>query len=102
MNFNLPKSACWDQIFGHTPSCHTGTPDSNFRGYNNPGDLAAGESKAIGLRTAQCVEQDVQVANHRENESVMNTDMVGNDALKDRQDRAANDSHIQKARAIST
>src|SRR5271154_1983195 len=41
-------------------SCHTGTPDSNSSGYNTPGDLAAGGSKAIGLRAAQCIEQDVQ------------------------------------------
>src|SRR5580704_3525834 len=32
----------------------------------------------------------------------MNTDTVGYDALDDRQDRAANNSHIQKARATST
>ena len=65
-------------------------------------NLVVGESKAIRLGAAECVEQDVEVANHRQNESVMDTDTIGYDALDDRQDRAANNSHIQKARATST
>jgi hypothetical protein len=32
------------------------------------------------------VEENVKVANHRQNESVMNTDTVGYDSLDDRQD----------------
>src|SRR5258708_3820595 len=56
---------------------------------------------AVWLRSAKCVEQDVQIANHGDEECVMNSDMVGNHALDQRNDRAAHDGHIQNAGTIS-
>jgi hypothetical protein len=52
---------------------------------------------AIRFRSAQSVEQDVQIAEHGEKERVVKSNMVGNHALDDGQDGAAHDGHIQDA-----
>src|SRR6266487_7169480 len=56
---------------------------------------------AVWSRSAQRIEQNVQVANHGDEECVMNSDMVGNYALNQRNDRAAHNSHIQNARTVT-
>src|SRR5437660_8618963 len=56
---------------------------------------------AVWPRSAQRIEQNVQVANHGDEECVMNSDMVGNYALDQRDDRAPDNGHIQNAGTIS-
>ena len=58
-------------------------------------------SLAIWLRSAQSVEQDVQVAEHGEKEGVVKPNTVGNYTLDDRQYCAAHDGHVQDAGAIA-
>ena len=56
---------------------------------------------AIRLRSDQSIVQDVHIADKREYESVVKSQMVGNDSLNYREDRPAHDRHIQDAGTAS-
>jgi hypothetical protein len=56
---------------------------------------------AIGLRSAQSVEQDVQIADKGKYEGVVKSYMVSNDSLNYRENRTAHDGHIQDAGSAS-
>src|SRR5215510_15388018 len=56
---------------------------------------------AVRLRSAQSVIQDVQVADHGQEECVVNADAVSDYTLDHRENSTADDSHIKDARSIS-
>ena len=58
-------------------------------------------SVSVWFRANQRIEQDVQVANHWQDESVVNTETIGDEALQHRDDGAPDDCHIQNPRANS-
>src|SRR5215469_7033174 len=59
------------------------------------------EPFAVRLRAVQPIEHYVQVTKNGDNKSVVNPDVIRNDALDDGQDCTAYDSHIQEAGAAS-
>ena len=63
--------------------------------------LHCGEALTVRLRPAKSVIQNVEIADHRQDECMVKSDMVGDLTLKKRQDRAAHDSHVQHAGAIA-
>ena len=52
---------------------------------------------AVRLRSTEAKVQDVQIANRRYDESVVNADMVSNHSLYQWQNRASNDGHVEDA-----
>src|SRR6266481_2747542 len=68
---------------------------------NSAAFLSCCVTLAVWPRSAQCIEQNVQVANHGNEECMMNSDVIGNHALNKGHDRAADDRHIQNAGTIS-
>src|ERR1700747_656396 len=63
--------------------------------------LSCRVSFAVWLRCTQCVIQDVQVADHRNEERMVNSNVVSNRTLDQRDDCAAHDGHVQNAGSIS-
>src|SRR4026208_298094 len=59
--------------------------------------LCAGVPHAVWLRSAECIEHDVDVADHGNEEGMLNANLVGDRSLNQRQDCTADDRHIQKA-----
>src|SRR5262245_42403867 len=52
---------------------------------------------AVRSGTAQAVEHDVRVADHRHEERVLDADAVGDNSLNDWQNGTADDGHVEKA-----
>ena len=52
-------------------------------------------------RAHERIERDIEVAKNRQKESVMDADAVGDDALNFGDDRAADDSRHEEARAVA-
>src|SRR5215471_19165631 len=68
---------------------------------NSQSGLSSCVSFAVWFRSAQRVVQDVQVADHGNEESMMNSDVVSDHTLDQRDDCAAHDRHIQNAGCIA-
>src|SRR5438876_10263908 len=63
--------------------------------------VSADVTFTVWFRSVQCIEQDVQVADHGHKECVVNADMIRNRPLNKRQNCTTHDSHIQNAGCIS-
>src|SRR5579863_1012520 len=63
-------------------------------------DLARA-APAVRFRAADAVEADVNVAEHREDEAMMDSNTVGDKSLNDRKNCASNDRHRKNSRTAS-
>jgi hypothetical protein len=53
-------------------------------------------TQTVGFRSTQAVIQNVEIADHRQDERMVNSNAVGNSPLQHWQNRTAHDCHIEK------